>query len=133
MPENPRRNLPMVCNQHAMQTRSMGAHVRHEHKLSSQSIFKHVCANCGRLLYSRCEHSHLPREIGKAGAACQLRGRVANWFSMPPFLLLWSKKALGRFLRALMSYDESTKTLRLEKRVVDSTMVASETTRECRR
>ena len=113
MPLNPRRNLPMVCNHHAMQTRCMAAHVRHEHKLSSQSMFTRVCANCGRLLYSRGEHSHLPREVGVSGKACQLRGRVTDWFAMPPFLLLWSKKALGKFLRAVMSYDESSNQLRL--------------------
>ena len=78
-------------------------------------MFQHVCANCGRLLYSRCDTSHLPRELGVAGPACQLRGCITNWFSMPPFLLLWSKKALGRFLRALMSYDESTNRLKLKR------------------
>ena len=78
-------------------------------------MFKHVCANCGRLLYSRCDTSHLPRELGVAGPACQLRGCITNWFSMPPFLLLWSKKALGRFLRALMSYDESSNRLKLKR------------------
>ena len=115
MPENPRRNLPMVCNHNAMQTRIMGAHVRHEHKVSSQSMFSHVCANCGRLLYSITDYSRLPRETCVAGAACQLRGRITDWFSMPPFLLLWSKKALGRFLRAVMTYDDTRETLRLKR------------------
>jgi len=54
--------------------------------------------------------------VGVAGPACQLRGRITDWFSMPPFLLLWSKKALGRFLRAQMSYDESTNRLQLKGR-----------------
>ena len=115
MPENPRRNLPMVCNHNAMQTRIMGAHVRHEHKVSSQSMFSHVCANCGRLLYSVSDYSRLPRETGVAGAACQLRGRITDWFSMPPFLLLWSKKALGRFLRAVMTYDDTKGTLTMKR------------------
>ena len=115
MPLNPRRNLPMVCNQHAMQTRSMGAHVRHEHKLSWQSMFSHACATCGRLLYSPSDHSHLPRELGVAGAACQRRGQITDWFCMPPFLLLWSKKALGRFLRAVMTYDATTNSLQLKR------------------
>ena len=77
-------------------------------------MFNHVCANCGRLLYSRTDHSHLPREIGVAGPACQLRGQITDWFVMPPFLLLWSKKALAKFLRSLMVFDETTNALRLK-------------------
>ena len=114
MPMNPRRNLKMVCNLPPLQIRSMGLHVNREYKMSSRSIFDHVCASCGRLLYSRCEHSHLPREVGTAGPACQLRGRVTNWFAMPPFLLLWSKKALGEFLRSVMTYSHETKRLTLK-------------------
>ena len=69
MPINPRRNLKMVCNLPPLQIRSMGLHVSREYKISSRGIFDHVCASCGRLLYSRCEHSHLPREVGTAGPA----------------------------------------------------------------
>ena len=71
MPSNPERNLPMVCNMTPLTIRTMGLMVNHEHGVSSRSMFTHVCAICGRLLYSRTDNSHLPREVGVAGLACQ--------------------------------------------------------------
>ena len=89
--------------------RSMGLMVNHEHGLSARSMFSHVCAICGRLLYSRSDNSHLPREIEVPGPACQLRGRITDFFALPPFLLLWSKEALGRHLRSCLMYNNDKK------------------------
>ena len=105
MPANPQRHLSMVCNLTPLTIRTMGLMVNHEHGLSSKSLFTHVCAICGRLLYSRSDNSHLPREIGVAGPACQLRGRITDFFALPPFLLLWSKEALGRHLRSCLLHN----------------------------
>ena len=107
MPANPERNLPMVCNMTPLTIRTMGLMVNHEHGVSSRSMFTHVCAICGRLLYSRTDNSHLPREVGVAGLACQLRGRKTEFYALPPFLLLWSKEALGRHLRSCLYFDLS--------------------------
>jgi hypothetical protein len=113
MPENPTRNLPMVCNLHPLELRAMGALVWDEHKYSSRPLYEHLCAACGQLLHSRTEHSHLPREMGLPGPACQLRGRVASWHALPLFLLLWSKKRLGHYLRSICTYDAETNKLTL--------------------
>ena len=120
MPANPQRHLSMVCNMTPLTIRTMGLMVNHEHGLSSRSLFNHVCAICGRLLYSRSENSHLPREIGVAGPACQLRGRITDFFALPPFLLLWSKEALGRHLRSCLIYNNDKKSLTLRKRWEDA-------------
>ena len=115
MPTNPQRHLSMVCNMTPLTIRTMGLMVNHEHGLSSRSLFTHVCAICGRLLYSRSDNSHLPREIGAAGPACQLRGRMTDFLALPPFLLLWSKEALGRHLRSCLMYNNDKKSLTLRK------------------
>ena len=115
MPTNPQRHLSMVCNFTPLTIRTMGLMVNHEHGLSSRSLFTHVCAICGRLLYSRSDNSHLPREIGVAGPACQRRGRITDFFALPPFLLLWSKEALGRHLRSCLMYNNDKKSLTLRK------------------
>ena len=115
MPANPQRHLSMVCNLTPLTIRTMGLMVNQEHGLSSKSLFTHVCAICGRLLYSRSDNSHLPREIGVPGPACQLRGRITDFFALPPFLLLWSKEALGRHLRSCLMYNNDKKSLTLRK------------------
>ena len=115
MPINPERNLSVVNNLEPMTLRSLGLMVDHESKMSSTSMFAHICAICGRLLHSRCTNSHLPREVGISGPACQLRGRTTVYHALPPFVLLWSKETLGRQLRAVMLYSPETKTLKLRK------------------
>ena len=113
MPDAPTRNMPMVCNLTNYGVRALGSLVQDEMKYSSRPMFEHLCAACGRLLYSRTEHAHLPRELGVCGSACQTRGAVTTWHAMPAFLLLWSKERLGCYLRAVCHYDVESKALTL--------------------
>ena len=116
MPENPQRNLKMVCNLCPLQIRQLAVHVDDEYRSSCRPMFDHCCATCGRLLFSSTTAGggHNPNEVGVAGFACQMRGTATTWDTMPLCLLLWSKKRLAETLfRGIGKYDAGTNTLTL--------------------
>ena len=114
LPEAPGRHLRCVTNMSPIDYRSLGELVWAEVKESSQALYAHCCAQCGRLLHSRTAASHLPSDVGRPGMACQLWGRHETWTVMPPFLLLWSKQRLGHLLRAVCAYDATSGKLTLK-------------------
>ena len=94
----------------------MGWEVHEEYCASSTPFSDHCCAMCGRILFSSTHAggSNNPHEIGIRGPACQVRGEVVAWDSMPLFLLLWSKQHLARtLLRGVSHYDSDKTTLTL--------------------
>ena len=105
MPPTSGTHFACVSNLSPLDYRLFGEIVWEEVKESTQPLYAHCCAQCGRLLHSRTAASHLPSDVGRPGMACQLRGRVAAWTAMPIFLLLWSKKRLGHLLRSVCAYD----------------------------
>ena len=88
----------------------MGKLVQEEHTYSSTPLMDRCCAMCGQMLASSTPFKRDKSWNGKRGAACQIRGSTVGWDSMPPFLLLWSKK-LGVFLRAVCNYNDERNTL----------------------
>ena len=71
--------------------------------------------------------SHMPgrNRISEQGIPCAAKHflhsdmdacskRKSSWDSLPPFLLMYSKKKLGRRLKTIFQYDDRRKTLRLK-------------------
>jgi len=114
MPEDPTNNLPCVSNICPLEIRALGINVRKEFLQSSEPIFDHCCATCGRLLCPSF-NGYGAEEVGIHGPACQIRGRNAQWDSLPLCLLLWSKWTLHRtMLRGISVYDDKTNQLRFK-------------------
>ena len=116
--ENQReKRLQCVSNLGCAAIRSMGRLVDEERQFSALPLVSHVCAMCGHLLHPATEHTHLAKDMGRPGPACQVQGTplADQWNAMPLFLLLWSKRTLAASLKSVFVYDESTNTLRLKK------------------
>ena len=107
-----------VCNANAMTIRMLAADVDEEYQHSSQPLFSHCCAACGRLLSpSMTRNDHKGTIHGIFGPAKHLRGlddTNVSWFSIPPCLLLWSKARLhSTLLKGISSVDAKTNCLQL--------------------
>ena len=77
---------------------------------------------CGHLLHPKTTYTHLQKDMGRPGKACQVRHKpIANgWDAMPLFLLLWSKRKLASSLKSIFTFDEATNTLRLKNGVASA-------------
>ena len=115
MPVASTRHLPMVCNLNSLELRCMGKLVQEEHKYSTTPLMDRCCAMCGQMLASSTQFHKGNKWNGKRGTPCQVRGTTVTWDSMPPFLLLWSKKKLGVLLRAVCNYDPKSNKLTFAK------------------
>ena len=93
----------------------MGKLIQEEHAYSSTPLMDRCCAMCGKMLASSTPFKNAKNWNGKRGPACQVRGSKVSWDSMPPFLLLWSKRKLGVYLRAVCNYNNERSTLTCKK------------------
>ena len=103
------QSLAKVSNMFPLEVRCLARHVREEEHLSSLPLVEHVCCMCGRGLAPSLPHIEGYRERGKPGMAMHVRCSDVSdqdakkksevpWDAMPLFLMLWSKKTLGRIL-----------------------------------
>ena len=116
------KRLQCVSNIGCAEIRSMARLVDEERQFSALPIVSHVCAVCGHLLHPATQHTHLAKDMGRPGPACQVRGKPLQneWNAMPLFLLLWSKRTLAASLKSVFTYDEATNTLRLKKGIASA-------------
>ena len=116
------KRLACVSNLGCANIRSMGRFVDEEREFTKLPLISHVCAMCGHLLHPKTTYTHLEKDMGRTGKACQVRFKpiADGWNAMPLFLLLWSKRKLASSLKSVFSFDEATNTLRLKNGVASA-------------
>ena len=82
--------------------------------MSSRPLIDHICAMCGGLLQPGFGTYSSIDQTGKPGKPCQVRGETCEWYSFPPFMLLFSKELLARRLPSVFDLQQDGRLLLTE-------------------